>query len=116
MGRYRAQIGEQPQRLAQVQQPLLGSQPDLGICPLRAADSAEQDSIGGTAGIERLGWERRALTVERRAPDEVFVNLYPQPTMRAHRPQRARRLCGHLRTDPVARKRDDRQRQCAAAS
>ena len=42
------------------------------MVPLGAADGAKENGFGLVAGFKRLGWERRAARIDRRAPDERF--------------------------------------------
>ena len=70
----RAQVGVQAELGAQLEQPLLGPHgAGLVGVPLRAAERAEQDGVGGLAGGERLVGERGAVQVDGRASRRVLV-------------------------------------------
>ena len=72
----RAQVGVQPQALAQPEQSLLGPRRvGVGRVPLRAADRAEQHRVGGAALLQHLVGERGAVGVDRGAADQVLVDL-----------------------------------------
>ncbi len=75
-GPDRAQVGEQPEALAQAEQPLLGARPArVGGVPLGAADGGQQHGVGAPAGVEHLVGQRRAVRVDRGAADQPLVEL-----------------------------------------
>ena len=73
---HRAQVGVQAHPLAQAEQALLGARRvGVGRVPFRAADGAEQDRVGGAAGVEDLVGEGDAVRVDRGAADQALVEL-----------------------------------------
>jgi hypothetical protein len=99
----RPQVGEQPEALAQAEEPLLG--PGLvriGRVPLRPADGAEQHGVGLATCLENLVGERRAVLVDRGAADEILGDLEVAESIQ-HPPARR----ADLGTDAVAGKKDD---------
>ena len=95
---HRAQVGVQAHPLAQPEQALLGARRvGVGGVPLRAADRAEQDGVGGAAGLEHLVGEGGAVRVDRAAADQALVELEL-----AERLEQLRRGGDDLGADPVA--------------
>ena len=71
---HRAQVGVQPEALAQPEQALLGARlGGVGRVPLGPADGGEQDGVGGLAGGQRLVGERGAVRVDRGAAEQVLL-------------------------------------------
>ena len=76
LGPHRAQVGEQAHPLAQAEQALLGARRvGVGRVPFRPADRAEQDRVGGAAGVEDLVGEGGAVLVDRDPADQALVEL-----------------------------------------
>ena len=72
-GPDRAQVRVEAQPLAQAEQALLGARRvGVGRVPLRAADGAEQDRVGGPAGLEHPAGERDAVGVDRGAAERLI--------------------------------------------
>ena len=71
----RPQVGEQVELLAQPQQPGLGPDVVGHLVPLRAADGAEHDGVGGARLGQRLLGQRRAVLVDGGAADQRGVGL-----------------------------------------
>ena len=96
----RAQVGVEAEALAQAEQPLLGPRRvGVGRVPLRAADRAEQDRVGGAALLQHLVGERGAVRVDRGAADQVLVDLDAAELRRAASspPRRSRGRCRRRR-------------------
>ena len=73
-GPHRAQVGVEAHSLAQAEQALLGARRvGVGGVPFRAADGAEQDRVGGLAGVEDLVGEGGAVRVDRAAAHQALV-------------------------------------------
>ena len=110
-GPHRAQVGVEAHALAQAEQPLLGARRvGVGGVPLGAADGAEQDRVGGPAGLQHLVGEGGAVGVDRAAADQALVELELS--------QRLQQLLGRrddFRADPVAGQ-DDYARGVAHAA
>ena len=73
---HRAQVGEQPQTLAQAQQTLLRPWPArVGGVPPGPAHGRKQHGVGGRARVQHLVGERAPVGVDRGAADELLVEL-----------------------------------------
>ena len=93
---HRAQVRVQAEALAQAEQALLGARRvGVGRVPLRAADRAEQDGVGGAAGLEHLVGER----------DPCASIEAPPTAARRTRTRRARRAGAARRRRSRARSR-----------
>ena len=99
----RAQIGEQPQRLANAEQSLLRPHLCRWIIPLRAAHRAQQDRVGSAAQRQRVIRQCRAGRIDGAAADARFRQGQGMPEALSHRLQHAHAFRRHLRTDAVAR-------------
>ena len=102
LGPHRAQVGVEAHPLAQAEQALLRARRvGIGRVPFRPADGAEQDRVGGAAGVEHLVGERRAVGVDRAAAHQLLVELEL-----AQRLEQAARGADDLGADPVAGQQD----------
>jgi len=102
---HRAEVGVEPQALAQAQQALLGTRRvRVGGVPARAADGREQHRVGLCAGGQRLIGERRPVGVDRRAAEQVLLEGEV-----ADRAEHAHRGGRDLRADAVAGQQRDRR-------
>ena len=108
LGPHRAQVRVEAHPLAQAEQALLGAgRVGVGRVPLRAADRAEQDRVGGAAGLEHLVGERRCRgRRSRRRPAAA----------RRTRTRRARRAAAAPRRRSRGRSRRRAGRLCAGRS
>ena len=110
-GPDRAQVGVEAHALAQAEQALLGARRvGVGGVPFGAADGAEQDRVGGPAGLQHLVGEGGAVGVDRAAADQALVELEL-----AQRLQQLPRGGDDLGADPVAGQ-DDYARGVAHAA
>ena len=97
-GPDRAQVGVEAHALAQAEQALLGARRvRVGGVPLGTADGAEQDRVGGPAGLQHLVGEGGAVGVDRGAAHQPLVELEL-----AERLQQLLRGGDDLGADPVA--------------
>jgi hypothetical protein len=71
------EIGKQPEILAQAQQPRLGPMLVRNVGPLRSADRAEQHRVRRLRALHRRFADGDLVGVERRAADEVRLDLEP---------------------------------------
>ena len=70
----RAQVGVEAHPLAEAEQALLGARVvGVGRVPFGTADRAEQDRVGGLAGVQHLVGEGDAVGVDRAAAHEALV-------------------------------------------
>ena len=97
----RAQIRIDVELGAELEHPLLGT--NLGGVELGVADRCLEHGVGGMAGRERLGRERRARRADRGRADEVLLEL----EIGRELPQDALRDGHHLGPDAVAGKAHD---------
>ena len=102
VGDRRAQVRVDVELPADADQARLG--PHRAAVPLRAADRAEQHRVGRAAGRERLRGQRVADRVDRRAAEELLLDL----DVERQRLEHAHGLGHHLGPDPVAGQADDR--------
>ena len=97
-GPHRPQVRVEAHPLAEAEQALLGAgRVGVGRVPLRPADGAEQDRVGGAAGVEHLVGQGDAVLVDREPADQALVEL--------ELAQRLEQEAGggdDLGTDPVA--------------
>ena len=111
-GPDRAQVGVEAHPLAQAEQALLGARRvGVGGVPFRAADGAEQDRVGGPAGVEHLVGEGGAVLVDRAAAHQPLVELELAEGLEQLRARRRRsrgrsrrragRLCAGRRSRPA---------------
>src|SRR5581483_1517164 len=73
---HRAQVGVEPEALAQPQKSQLGTHGRARVVPLGTADGAEQHRVGGAAGVELAGGQGGASGVDGGAADEVLGALH----------------------------------------
>ena len=73
----RAEVGEQAEFGAQLEQALLG--PFLCAVPFGPTDRAEQDRIRRAARRERRGGQRLAITVDRGPAEALIVEHQAKP-------------------------------------
>ncbi len=64
VGPYRTQIRIQAELLSQCKKAGLGACCRLGVIPLRAADGAEENGVGHTAGLQRRLRQRAPVSVD----------------------------------------------------
>ena len=100
--RRRPQVREEPERLADPEQPLLRPHVHRHRIPFRSADGAEQDRAALAAGLDDLVAQRRAVFVDRAAADQLGLELELDAELLARRHEHALRLLRHLGPDPVA--------------
>ena len=99
----RAQVGVEAHPLAQAEQALLGARRvGVGGVPFGTADGAEQDRVGGLAGLQHLVGEGDAVRVDRAAAHQALVELEL-----AQRLEQLRVGGDDLGADPVAGQDDD---------
>ena len=84
----RAQVGEQPQFLAQPENRLFGPQVPLQPVAFEITDRAEQDGIGGMGGRERLRRQRVAMLAPGRTADIAFEQFEPGQVQGLEHPNR----------------------------
>jgi len=105
---HRAQVGEQVEVLAQLEQALLRADRRGGVGPLRPADRAEQHGVGALAGGQRVVGERVPYGVDGAAAHHAFVVGEGVPVALGDAVEHAPRLRDDLRADPVAGESHDR--------
>src|ERR1700677_4075958 len=98
----RPQVGEEPQLLANLEQPRLGPRFGPRIVPLRPADGTQQDGLRRTALGKGPLRQRIAKLIDRAAADRTRDELKGVPKPLGHPPQHALSLRDNLRTNPVA--------------
>ncbi len=99
-----AQVGEQLERRPQAEERVLGPRRRRRVIPLRAAHGAEQDSVGGTAGVEGGSRQRVTGRVDRRAADHLLVPGHLEFEPHSGGLDAASRHVADLRADPVTGK------------
>ena len=104
---HRAQVGVQPQRLADRQQALFGADLGVRVGPLRAADRAEQDGVCLAARLQRSGRQRLAVAIDGDAPDIVFLEPEGVTETGGDGLQHRHGGGGDFRTDAVTRQYDN---------
>ena len=97
-----AQVGEQVEVLAQPQQAGLGAHLVGHLVPLRPADGAEHDGVGGFGLGQRLAVERHAELVDGGAADEAGLGLELHLALLVEEGDDALHLGHHLGPDAVA--------------
>ena len=102
-----AQVGEQAERLADRQQALFRAHLRVRIRPLRPADSAKQDRVGGLRGVQRVGRQRRAGGVDGSTADQLLVEAEVMAVATRDRAQDVDRGSGHFGADAVTGQYDD---------
>ena len=110
------QVREQAERLADREQPLLGTMLHGDVGPLRAADGAEQDARRGLAGLDRRVGQRRAGRVVSRAADQRVLELELQRVRRGHLLEHAHGRGRDLGADAVAGQHHDARAHACACS
>ena len=84
LGPHRAQVGVEAHALAQAEQALLGARRvGVGGVPFGTADGAEQDRVGGAAGLQHLVGEGGAVGVDRAAAHQLLARTRTRPATRA---------------------------------
>ena len=104
---HRAQVGPQAEAGADRQQTLLGPHIRRRDVPLRAADGAEEDGRGAAGLLDRLGADRHAIRVDRRAADEVLLEVEDVLVALADRLEDSDALRRYLRSDAVTGQHED---------
>ena len=76
LGRTGRRLANRPIPLRRPSRPCSGrGRVGVGGVPLRPADGAEQDRVGGAAGVQHLVGEGGAVLVDRDAADQALVEL-----------------------------------------
>ena len=96
-----AQIGEQPERLAQLQQALFRTNLGIRVRPFGAADGAQQYRVGPLRASTWRAAEARRSRRWRRLP-AALIRIRNDDRTAPPPPQRAHRLDSDFRTDAVA--------------
>ncbi len=109
MRHHGAQICKQPQRLAQLQQTLLGPDFGIGVGPFRTTDRAQQYGIGPLAQGQSCRRQRQAGGVDCRATQKCRLEFKVVLKTRCHRGQRAHGFSGNLCADAIAGKDCDQR-------
>src|SRR5215831_16997836 len=112
MHRDRPEVGEQAERSAQLEQPLLRPNGALGI-PFRTSHRPEKHRGRALAQVQRGGGKWRAGAVNCLATDRRPSQLEGMDEAVCHCFEHAGRLADHLWSDAVARQNGD---QCAHRS
>ena len=103
----RAEVGVQAEPATQGEERLLRSDRGVRVGPLRAADSAQQDRVGGSAGVHVLGPDGDPVRVDGGAADEELRPRDVEPERGPCRVDHAPGGGHDLRPDPVAGDRRD---------
>ena len=99
----RAQIAEQPQLGADLQQAALGTNGRIDGVPLRSADGAQQDGVSGTSTLQGLIGQRHAVLVDSRTTELVVAQLEAQLKLVIGQLQHLDRLGHDFRANTIAR-------------
>ena len=97
----RTEVGVDVELAAQADEALLG--PNVGAVELGSADRAHEHGVGATTGRQRLGRQRIAGLADRRAAEEVLLELEVERELLQH----AGGGRGDLGADAVAGEEDD---------
>ena len=100
--RHRTQVREQLERRSQAEQRVLRARGCRRVIPSRAADRAEQDRIGGAAGVQGFVRQRLAGGIDRRTTDLALVPAHLEPEPGPGGIDAASRHVADLGPDPVA--------------
>ena len=107
----RAQIGEQSERLAQLQQSLFGPHGGVRIGPLRTADGAQQDRVRASTQGERRVRQRFSRGVDGGTAEERGLESKGMAEALRNRAERPHGFGGDLAADAVAREDGDQSLQ-----
>lgn len=113
MRHHGTQVGEQAERLAQLQQALLRPHRGVRIRPLRTAHGSQKNRVRAPAQLERGRRQRLARGIDGRAAHQGAVELEGMAEALSQALERAQRLGGDFAADAVAR--DDRDQGAQSA-
>lgn len=108
----RAQIGEQPELLANLQEADFWSCLRVRIVPLRTTDGTEQHRLRSPASCQSLLRQRVAELVDRTAADRAGRELKRMPEFPGDCDEDTLTLSDHFRTNPVTGEQHDLSLHC----
>ena len=108
------QVREQPERLSDSEQSLLGTHLRARHIPLRSAHRAEQHGVRSLAERDRLVGQRIACFVDRDAADQSRLELEVMSEPLGHRVEHGASCRDDLGPDAIARKQCDHR--CAPSN
>ncbi|MCY1443324.1 hypothetical protein D9M71_597320 [compost metagenome] len=108
----RAQVAEQAQLRTDFQQAHFRTQRTVEVVPLRTADGAEQDSVGGAGALQGLVGQRSAVLLVGRAAQLVVAQLEAQLVLLVGQLQHLDCFGDDFRTDTITREHQNLLAHC----